>query len=93
MVIALAKTFLSPTATLLEPGAHCTLGGNSVLSEGSAIRLSLIPWLHSLVLPLMVDVEKGGRVTALVVLTKYLCIGCACTSHLDWVAQHTAFQD
>ena len=54
-------------------------------SEGSAIRLSLRPWFLSLVLPLIVDVEKGGRVPGLVVFTKYLDIGCACTSHLDWV--------
>ena len=62
-------------------------------SEGSVIRLSLIPSLLGLVLPLMVDVEKGGRVTGLVVFTKYLDIGCAFTSCLDWVAQHMAFQD
>ena len=62
-------------------------------SEGSATRLNLIPWLLSLVLPFMVVVEKGGTVLGLVVLTKYLFSGCACTSHLDWVAQHTAFQD
>ena len=61
--------------------------------EGSAIKLSLIPWLFSLVLPLMVVVENGGKVIGLVVLIKYLLSGCACTSHLDWVAQHTAFQD
>ena len=60
---------------------------------GSAIKLSLIPWLLSLVLPLMVVVEKGGRVIGLVVLTKYLLSGCVCTSHLDWVAQHSALQD
>ena len=62
-------------------------------SEGSVTRLSLIPWLLSLVLHFMVVVEKGGKVIGLVVLTKYLFSGCACTSHLDWVAQHTAFQD
>ena len=37
--------------------------------------------------------REGGKVNGLVVLTKYLLSGCACTSHLDWVAQHTAFQD
>ena len=62
-------------------------------SEGSATRLILIPWLLSLVLPFIVVVEEGGKVIGLVVLTKYLFSGCACTSHLDWVAQHTAFQD
>ena len=41
----------------------------------------------------MVVVERGGRVIGLVALTKYLLSGCACTSHLDWVAQHTALQD
>ena len=41
----------------------------------------------------IVVVEKGGKVIGLVVLIKYLFSGCACTSHLDWVAQHTAFQD
>ena len=74
-------------------GVHCTLDGSCAQLEGSAIRLSLIPWLLSLVLPLMVVVEKGGKVTDLVVLTKNLFSGCACTSLLDCVAQHTAFQD
>ena len=74
-------------------GAHCTLAGNCVQFEGSAIRLSLIPWLLNLVLPLTVVVEKGGKVIGLVVLIKYLLSGCACTNHLDWVAQHTVFQD
>ena len=74
-------------------GVHCTLAGSCVQFEGSAIRLSLIPWLLSLVLPLIVVVEKGGKVTDLVVLIKNLFSGCACTSHLDCVAQHTAFQD
>ena len=90
LVIAFAHIFLSPTATLLEPGsnmqyvgAHCTLAGNCVQSEGSATRLSLIPWLLSLVLPFIVVVEKGGKVIGLVVLIKYLLSGCACTSHLD----------
>ena len=41
----------------------------------------------------MVFVENGGKVTGLVVLIKNLFSGWACTSHLDWVAQHTAFQD
>ena len=41
----------------------------------------------------MVVVENGGKVTGLVVLIKNLFSGWACTSHLDWVAQHTAFQD
>ena len=45
-----------------EVGAHCTLAGNCVQSEGSATRLSLIPWLLSLVLPFIVVVEKGGKV-------------------------------
>ena len=62
-------------------------------SEGSATRLSLIPWLLNLVLPFMVVVEKGGKVIGSVVLTKYMCSGCACTSHLDWVAQHMALWD
>ena len=74
-------------------GAHCTLGGKCVLVEDSAIRLSLMPWLLSLVLPLMIVVEKGGRVTGLVVLMNPFLLGCACTSLLDWVAQHTAFHD
>ena len=77
MVIDLAETFLRPTAALQEPGsnmqevgAHCRLGGSCVLSE--AIRLSLMPWLLCLVLPLIVVVEKGGRITGLVVFMKYL---------------------
>ena len=74
-------------------GVHCTLAGSCVQFEGSAIRLSLTPWLLSLVLPLIVVVENGGRVTGFVVLIKYLFSGCACISHLDSVAQHTAFQD
>ena len=88
MVIALAEMFLSPTATLLEPvsnmqyvGVHCTLAGSCVQLEGSAIKLNLIPWLFSLMLPLIVVVEKGGKVIGLVVLIKYLLSGCACTSH------------
>ena len=52
-------------------GVHCTLDGSCVPSDGSAIRLSLIPWLLSLVLPLMIVVEKGGRVTDSVVLIEY----------------------
>ena len=74
-------------------GVHCTLDGNCVQLEGSAIKLSLIPWLLNLVLPLIVVVEKGGKVIGLVVLIRYLLSGCACTSHLDWVAKHTALQD
>ena len=74
-------------------GVHCTLVGNCVQFEGSAIRLSLIPWLLSLVQPLMVVVENGDKVTDFVVLIKNLFSGCACTSHLDSVAQHTALQD
>ena len=61
--------------------------------ESSTIKLSLIPCLLSLVLPLIMVVEKGGKVIGLAVLIKYLLSGCACNSHLDWVAQHTAFQD
>ena len=72
---------------------HCTLAGSCVKFEGSAIRLSLIPWLFSLVLPFIVVVENGGKVTGFVALTKNLFSGCACISHLDCVAQHTAFQD
>ena len=49
-------------------GSHYTLDGKCVLLEGSAIRLSLIPWLLSLVLPLLMVVEKGGRVAGLIVL-------------------------
>ena len=49
--------------------------------------------LLSLVLPFIVVVEEGGKVIGLVVLTRYLFSACACTSHLDWVAQHTALQD
>ena len=41
----------------------------------------------------MVVVENGGKVTGFVVLTKNLFSGCACISHLDCVAQHTAFKD
>ena len=41
----------------------------------------------------MVVVENEGKVTGFVVLTKNLFSDCACTSHLDCVAQHTAFQD
>ena len=47
----------------------------------------------SLVHPLMVVVEKGGKVIDFEVLIKYLFSGCACTNHLECVAQHTAFQD
>ena len=74
-------------------GAHCTLGGKCVLVEDSAIRLRLMPLLLSLVLPLMTVVEKGCRVIGLVVLMNPFLLGCACTSLLDWVAQHTAFHD
>ena len=74
-------------------GAHCTLGGKCVLVEDPAIRLSFMPWLLSLVLPLMMVVEKGGRVTGLVVLMNPFLLGCACTSLLNWVAQHTTFHD
>ena len=74
-------------------GPHCTLGGKCVLLEDSAIRLSLMPWLLSLVLPLMMVVKKSGRATGLVVLMNPFLLGCACTSHLDWVAQYTAFND
>ena len=52
-----------------------------------------MPWLISLVLPLMIVVEKGGRVTDLVVLMNSFFLGCAYTNLLDWVAQHTAFHD
>ena len=41
----------------------------------------------------MVVVENGGKFTGLVVLIKNLFSGWACTSHLDWVVQHTVFQD
>ena len=41
----------------------------------------------------MVVVENGGKITGFVVLTKNLFSDCACTSHLDHVAQHTTFQD
>ena len=74
-------------------GAHCTLGGKCVLVEDSAFTLSLMPWLLNLVLPLMIVVEKGGRVTGLVVLMNPFLLGCAHTSLLDWVAEHIAFHD
>ena len=35
--------------------------------------------------PLMVVVDKGARVTGLVVLIKHFSICCSCTTHLDWV--------
>ena len=73
--------------------AHCTLGGKHELVEDSAIRLSLMPWFLSFVLPLMIVVEKGGRVTGLGVLMNPFLLGCACNSLLDWVAQNTAFHD
>ena len=60
-------------------------------SEGSATRLSLIPWFISLVLPFIVVVEKGGNVIGLIVLIKYLFSGCACTSHLDWMGTTHCF--
>ena len=74
-------------------GAHCTLGSKCVFVEDSAVRLSLMPWLLSLVLPLIIVVEKGGRVTGLVVLMNPFLLSCACTSLLDWAVQHTAFHD
>ena len=74
-------------------GVHCTLSGNCVLVEDSPIRLCPMPWLLSLVLHLMIVVEKGGRVTGLVVLMNPFLLGCAWTSLLYWVAQHTAFHD
>ena len=74
-------------------GAHSTLGGNCVLVEDSAISLSIMLWLPSLVLPLMIVVERGGRMTGLVVLMSPFFLGCAYTSLLDLVAQHTAFHD
>ena len=64
-----------------------------MLLEDSAIRLSLMPWLLSLVLPLMMVVEKGGRVTGLVILMDPFLLGCVYTNLLDWVAQHTTFHD
>ena len=58
--------FLSPIATLLEPDSklqsHCTPYGNCVPLDDSAIRLSCTPWLHNLVLPFTIFVEKGGSV-------------------------------
>ena len=66
--------FLSPIATLLEPGskvqevgAHCTPNGNCVPLDDSAIRLSCMPWLHNLVLPFTIVVEKDDSVTGLMV--------------------------
>ena len=67
--------FLSPTATLLElgskvqqEGTHCTWDGNCVPLDDSAIRLSHMTWLLSLVLPFTIVVEKSGSVLGMVVL-------------------------
>ena len=71
--MGLADRFLNPTETLLEPGSmvqyigvHCIPDGNWVPLGDSAIKLSLMPWLLNLVLPLTTVVLKGGSVTGLV---------------------------
>ena len=92
--------FLKPTETLLEPGSmvqyegvRCIPDGNWVPLWNSTIKLSLMPWLLNLVLPLTTVVLKDGSVNGLVVLMALLVFGCACTSFLVCVAQHTTFQD
>ena len=64
--------FLSPIATLLEPGSKVqevgAPDGTCVPLDDSAIRLSCMPWLCNLVLPFIIVVEKGGSVTGLVVV-------------------------
>ena len=87
--MGLADRFLKPTETLLEPGSivqyegvHCIPDGSWVPSWDSTIRLSLMPWLLNLVLPLTTVVLKGGSVTGFVVLIALLLLGCACTSFL-----------
>ena len=74
-------------------GVHCTPDGSWVPLDDSAIKLSLMPWLLNLVLPLTTVVLKGGSVTGLVVFMALLLLGCACTSFLVCVAQHTTFHD
>ena len=61
-------------------GVHCIPDGNWVPLGDSAIKLSLMPWLLNLVLPLTTVVLKGGSVTGLVVLMALLLLGCDCTS-------------
>ena len=74
-------------------GVHYIPDGNWVPLGDSAIKLSLMPWLLNLVLPLTTVVLKGGSVTGLVVLMALLLLGCACTSFLVCVAQLTTFHD
>ena len=100
MVMGLADRFLKPTETLPEPGSmvqyvgvHCIPDGNRVPLWDSKVKLSLMPWLLNLVLPLTTVVLKGSSVTGLVVLMALLLLGCACTSFLVCMAQHTTFQD
>ena len=87
--MGLADRFLKPTEALLEPdsmvqyeGVHCIPDGNWVPLGDSAIKLSLMPWLLNLVLPLATVMLKGGSVAGLVVLMALLLLGCACTSFL-----------
>ena len=96
--MGLADSFLNSTETLLEPGSmvqyvgvHCTPDGSWVPLGDSATKLSLMPWFLNLVLPLTTVVLKGGSVTGLVVLIPLLLLGCACTSLLVCMAQHTTF--
>ena len=98
--MGLADRFLNPTETLLEPGyivqyvgVHCIPDGNWVPLEDSTIKLSLMPWLLNLVLPLTTVVLKGGSVTGLVVLMALILLGSVCTSFLVCMAQHTTFHD
>ena len=98
--MGLADRFLKPTETLLEPGSMVQYEGVPCIPDGkwvplwdSTIRLSLMPWLLNLVLTLTTVVLQGVSVTGLVVLITLLLLGCACTSFLVCVAQHTTFQD
>ena len=84
IVMGLADRFLNSTETLLEPGSivhyvgvHCIPDGNWVPLGDSTIKLSLMPCLLNLVLPLTTVVLKGGSVTGLVVLMALLQLGCA----------------
>ena len=72
-------------------GVHCTPDGSWVPLGDSATKLTLMPWLLNLVLPLTTVVLTGGSMTGLVVLMALLILGCACTSFLVCVAQQTTF--
>ena len=100
MVIFLADIFLRLFDTLLEPFLVCNRWVYTVyfVVTGHQLwallfRLSVIPYPFNLGKTFTALVEKGGRITGLVVFTIPFCSCCACTCLLVCVAQQTAFQD